>query len=54
MNTGATDALPIVVCPGCEEPMAPKEATPVTRDLDDILYVCPKCGAETTRTLKRA
>jgi hypothetical protein len=27
---------------------------PVTRELDDINYVCPKCGAETKRTMKRA
>ena len=53
MGIEAPDALPIVVCPGCEEPMQPKDATPATRELDDVTYVCPKCGAETKRTLKR-
>jgi len=27
---------------------------PVTRELDDISYVCPKCGTETKRMMKRA
>ncbi len=50
----APETLPIVRCPGCEEPMQPKSIVPVTRELDDISYVCPKCGAETKRTMKRA
>ena len=54
MGTEAPDTLPVVMCPGCEEPMQPKGAAPVTRELDDISYVCPKCGAETKRTMKRA
>ena len=54
MSTEAPDALPIVICPGCDEPMKPTDATPVTRQLDDVIYVCPKCGTETRRTLKRA
>jgi hypothetical protein len=54
MDTEATNTLPIVVCPGCGERMGPNGSVPVTRELDDITYVCPKCGAETTRTLKRA
>ena len=33
--------------------MQPKGAAPVTRELDDISYTCPKCGAETKRTMKR-
>ncbi len=41
----APETLPIVRCPGCEEPMQPKSIVPVTRELDDISYVCPKCGA---------
>jgi len=53
MDTEATNTLPVVLCPGCEEPMDPTRAVPATRELDDIRYVCPKCGAETTRTLKR-
>jgi predicted RNA-binding Zn-ribbon protein involved in translation (DUF1610 family) len=54
MDTEATTTLPVVLCPGCGEPMDPTRAVPVTRELDDIGYVCPKCGAETKRTLKRA
>jgi hypothetical protein len=53
MSTEPADTLPLVICPGCQEPMQPKEAVPATRELDDITYVCPKCGAETTRTMKR-
>ena len=54
MNNEALDTLPVVVCPGCEEPMDPKGAVPVTRELDDITYICPKCSVETKRTIKRA
>jgi endogenous inhibitor of DNA gyrase (YacG/DUF329 family) len=54
MGGEALETLPLVQCPGCEEPMQPKGAAPVTRELDDISYVCPKCGAETKRTMKRA
>jgi RNase P subunit RPR2 len=53
MGSDAPGTLPVIVCPGCEEPMSPKGAVPVTRELDDVIYVCPKCGAETTRTMKR-
>ncbi len=49
-----SETLPVVRCPGCEEPMQPKGAAPGTRELDDISYVCPKCGVETKRTMKRA
>ena len=54
MGSEASETLPVVRCPGCEEPMQPKGAAPVTRELDDISYVCPKCGVETKRTMKRA
>jgi predicted amidophosphoribosyltransferase len=54
MGSEAPETLPVVVCPGCQQPMDPKGSAPVTRELDDIGYVCPKCGAETTRTMKRA
>jgi hypothetical protein len=54
LGSEALEILPVVRCPGCEEPMQPKGAAPVTRELDDISYVCPKCGAETKRTMKRA
>ena len=45
---------PLVVCPGCGEPMDPKGNAPATRELDDISYVCLRCDAETKRTMKRA
>jgi predicted RNA-binding Zn-ribbon protein involved in translation (DUF1610 family) len=54
MGSEAPDTLPVVVCPGCGEPMDPKGSVPVTRELADVTYVCPRCGAETKRTLKRA
>jgi hypothetical protein len=54
MGSEALETLPVVQCPGCAEPMQPKGAAPVTRELEDITYVCPKCGAETKRTIKRA
>ena len=46
MGSEALETLPVVRCPGCEEPMQPKGAAPVTRELDDVNYACPKCGAE--------
>jgi hypothetical protein len=33
--------------------MEARNAVPATRQLDDITYACPKCGAETKRTMKR-
>ncbi len=33
--------------------MQPIGVAPVTRELDDISYVCRKCSTETKRTLKR-
>jgi len=40
--------------PSCGEPMDPNGKEPVTRELDDVSYVCAKCGTETKRTIKRA
>jgi predicted nucleic acid-binding Zn ribbon protein len=54
MDSTELATLPVVECPGCAEPMQPNGSVPVTRELDDVTYVCPKCGAETKRTLKRA
>ncbi len=54
MGNESPERLPVVRCPGCAEPMNPKAIVPITRDLDDITYVCPKCGAETKRSIKRA
>ena len=46
------DEAPIVQCPGCHQPMEPKERTAVTERLVDIRYVCATCGMETKRTVK--
>ncbi len=54
MGSEALETLPVVRCPGCEERMQPKGIVPVTSELDDISYVCPKCSTETKRTIKRA
>jgi hypothetical protein len=55
MDSEAADILPVVMCPGCREPMDPTgSSVPVTRELDDITYGCPKCRVETKRTIKRA
>jgi hypothetical protein len=41
MSSEAPATLPVVQCPGCEEPMDPKGVVPVTKELDDVTYVCP-------------
>jgi hypothetical protein len=33
--------------------MEPKGIEPTTEALDDIVYVCPRCGTETKRIVKR-
>ena len=43
------DEAPIVQCPGCHQPMEPKERTSVTERLVDIRYVRAACGMETKR-----
>ena len=43
---------PIVRCPGCNQPMEPKERASITDRLVDIRYVCALCGMETKRTVK--
>jgi hypothetical protein len=53
MGSEALEILPVVRCPGCEEPMEPKGSEPVTRELDNVSYVCPKCCTETKRAMKR-
>jgi DNA-directed RNA polymerase subunit RPC12/RpoP len=46
--------LPIVRCPGCEQPMEPRERTAIVSSerLVDVRYVCTTCGMETKRTMK--
>ncbi len=53
MGSEAPETLPIVRCPGCREPMDAKAIVPATEELDDIVYVCPRCGVETKRAVKR-
>jgi hypothetical protein len=36
----------------CEEPMGAKAIVRATEELDDFVYVCPRCGAETKRAVK--
>ena len=45
------DGPPVVLCPGCNQPMEAKERTPVEERLVDIRYVCAGCGMETKRTV---
>jgi hypothetical protein len=49
----SAEQLPIVRCPGCEQPMEPRERTPVplSERLIDVRYVCATCGMETRRTI---
>ena len=44
---------PVVHCPGCNQPMVPKERKPAPKNtrLVDVLYICPTCEMETTRTV---
>ncbi len=46
MDSEALETLPVVRCPGCEEPMEPKGSAPVTRELDDV---CTEQGHQTPR-----
>jgi len=45
------DDPPVVLCPGCNQPMEAKERTPVEERLVDIRYACAGCGMETKRTV---
>lgn len=49
----SAEQLPIVRCPGCEQPMEAKERTPIlsSERLVDVRYVCGSCGMETKRTM---
>jgi hypothetical protein len=46
--------LPIVMCPGCEQPMKAIEGKPVgfSNGLVDVTYVCETCHTPTIRTIK--
>jgi C4-type Zn-finger protein len=45
---------PIVMCPGCDEPMKAMERKPVafSHGLVDVTYVCEMCGTHSVRTIK--
>lgn len=45
---------PVVICPGCIQPMTLSESTPLLlpRGLIEIAYVCKQCGTTTKRTIK--
>jgi hypothetical protein len=46
------EKIPVVRCPGCQQPMEPKGRTSVKGRLVDIRYACVRCGMETKRTVK--
>jgi C4-type Zn-finger protein len=45
---------PVVICPGCDEPMKVIERKPVgfINDLVDVTYVCETCHTHIIRTIK--
>ena len=46
--------IPVVVCPGCDEPMEAAERKPVafSNGLVDVTYVCETCHTQIIRTIK--
>ena len=46
---------PIVLCPGCKEPMLIKsrKVVLVANGMEDLTYACEICETETIRTVKR-
>ena len=46
--------IPVVICPGCDEPMKAMERKPVafSNGLVDVTYVCETCHTHTIRTIK--
>jgi hypothetical protein len=51
---GTETKAPIVLCPGCDEPMKAMERKSVgfSNGLVDVIYVCETCHAHTIRTIK--
>ena len=45
---------PIVMCPGCDQPMIVVEEKPIlfTEGLIDVTYFCERCHTKTIRTTK--
>ena len=46
--------IPVVICPGCDEPMKVLVRNPVafSNGLVDVTYVCETCGTHSIRTIK--
>jgi len=46
--------IPVLICPGCDEPMKATERKPVafSNGLVDVTYVCETCHTHTIRTVK--
>ena len=51
---GTEAKSPIVMCPGCDQPMKAMERKPVgfSNGLVDVTYVCEACLTHTIRTIK--
>ena len=51
---GTEKRLPILMCPGCEQPTQAIERRPVgfSNGFVDVTYVCETCVIHTTRTVK--
>jgi hypothetical protein len=51
---GSETRVPIVICPGCDEPMKAIERKPIafSNGLVDVTYVCETCHTQTIRTIK--
>ncbi len=50
MNDQVT--LPVVICPGCQQRMAPESTQSAVNGLNKTRYRCEKCGTETERIYK--
>ena len=51
---GTETKLPVVMCPGCDQPMKAIERKPVafSNGLVDVTFVCETCLTHTIRTIK--
>jgi predicted metal-binding protein len=51
---GTETKLPVVMCPGCDQPMKAIERKPVafSNGLVDVTFVCEGCQTHTIRTIK--
>jgi hypothetical protein len=45
---------PVVLCPGCNKPMQPREYKPIlfAVGMTDVTYVCDVCHMTTIRTIR--